>query len=87
LLCESIIDAADRAYHLHTREKRLDLLEQFYQHWNLTTEEKRQAWRSRYDLTQEQLELLATRKLRIEKVQTATWGHQLNLTFSNAKDS
>jgi len=84
LLCESIIDAAIAPITC-TPEETARLLEQFYQHWNLTTEEKRQAWRSRYDLTQEQLELLATRKLRIEKFKQATWGHQLKSYFLKRK--
>ena len=83
-LCESIIDSAIAS--ITCTPEQTDLaLAQFYQHWNLTSEEKRQDWRSRYGLTQEQLELLATRKLRIEKFKQATWGHQLKSYFLKRK--
>jgi len=60
-------------------------LEQFYQHWNLTTQETRQDWCLRYCLNQEQLELLATRKLRVEKFKQITWGHQIESYFLQRK--
>ncbi|MEH1938851.1 MAG: peptidylprolyl isomerase [Nostoc sp.] len=60
-------------------------LEQFYQHWDLTTEQEIQDWCLRYSLTQEQLELFATRKLRVEKFKQITWGHQLESYFLKNK--
>lgn len=60
-------------------------LEQFYQNWCLTTEEKRQYWCLRYGFNREQLELLATRKLRVEKFKQITWGHQLESYFLKRK--
>ncbi|MBD2774258.1 peptidylprolyl isomerase [Iningainema tapete] len=84
LLCESIIDSAIAPITC-TPEETARLLEQFYQHWNLTSQEKRQDWRSRYGLTQEELELLATRKFRVEKFKEVTWGHQLKSYFLKRK--
>ncbi|OKH56204.1 peptidylprolyl isomerase [Scytonema sp. HK-05] len=84
LICESIIDQAIAPITC-TKEETADALEQFYQHWDLTSEDKRQAWRERYGLTQEQLELMATRKLRIEKFKQASWGHQLESYFLKRK--
>lgn len=60
-------------------------LEQFYQNWGLTTEDKRQDWCLLYGLNREQLELLATRKLRVEKFKQITWGHQLESYFLKRK--
>ncbi|MDZ8237052.1 MAG: peptidylprolyl isomerase [Nostoc sp. ChiQUE01a] len=60
-------------------------LEQFYQNWDFTTEEKRQNWCLHYGFNREQLELLATRKLRVEKFKQITWGHQLESYFLKRK--
>jgi len=94
LICESIIEQAiaqgaapfgSIAPITCTKEETAHALEQFYQHWDLTSEDKRQGWRQRYGLTQEQLELMATRKLRIEKFKQASWGHQLESYFLKRK--
>ncbi|WP_445632976.1 peptidylprolyl isomerase [Nostoc sp. DSM 114161] len=60
-------------------------LNEFYQHWDLTSEEKIQDWCLRCGLNREQLELLATRKLRVEKFKQITWGHQLESYFLKRK--
>ncbi|MDM9583570.1 peptidylprolyl isomerase [Nostoc sp. GT001] len=60
-------------------------LKQFYQHWDLTTEQKIQDWCLRYCLTEKQLELFVTRKLRFEKFKQITWGHQLESYFLKRK--
>jgi hypothetical protein len=64
LLSQSIIESAIAPITC-TQAETSHALEQFYQHWDLTTEEKRQDWCLRYGLNPEQLELLATRKLRV----------------------
>lgn len=46
----------------------------FYQFWGLTEETQQQAWQQRYRLSTEQLEAMATRKLRIEKYKESRWG-------------
>jgi hypothetical protein len=68
-----------------TQTETTQALEQFYQHWDLNSEEKIQSWCLRYGLTQEQLELFATRKLRVEKFKQITWGHQLESYFLKYK--
>ncbi len=83
-LCESIINYAIDS--ITCTQAEIDCaLDQFYQHWDLTTEEKIKCWRLLYNLTQEQLELLATRKLRIEKLKQAMWGQQIESYFLKRK--
>ncbi|MBE9002134.1 MULTISPECIES: peptidylprolyl isomerase [unclassified Nostoc] len=84
LLSQSIIESAIAPITC-TLAETTQALEQFYQQWNLTTEQKIQDWCLRYGLTQEQLELFATRKLRVEKFKQITWGHQLESYFLKYK--
>ncbi|HEY9846451.1 MAG TPA: peptidylprolyl isomerase, partial [Candidatus Caenarcaniphilales bacterium] len=42
-------------------------------------------WLARYGLSREQLEVLATRELRLEKFKQATWGHKLEAYFLRRK--
>jgi parvulin-like peptidyl-prolyl isomerase len=60
--------------------------QQFYTQNQITTDEARQSWLKRYGMTQEQLESLATRELRIEKYKQITWGPKLESYFLNRKD-
>lgn len=83
-LSQSIIESAIAPITC-TQPETSHALEQFYQHWDLTSEQKIQDWCSRYYLTQEQLELFATRKLRVEKFKQITWGHQLESYFLKYK--
>jgi parvulin-like peptidyl-prolyl isomerase len=80
LICENIIDRAIASIYC-TPQEVAQAYQEFYQRWGLTSEDQRQAWRSHYGLTQEQLEQLATRKLRVEKFKQATWGHTLESYF------
>ncbi|AFZ23102.1 parvulin-like peptidyl-prolyl isomerase [Cylindrospermum stagnale PCC 7417] len=84
LLGERIIDQAILSVTC-TPEETAQACAEFYQHWELTSEIQQQNWRSQYDLTQEKLELLATRKLRTEKFKQATWGHKLESYFLQRK--
>ncbi|MGB7443550.1 MAG: peptidylprolyl isomerase [Coleofasciculaceae cyanobacterium] len=84
LLCESIIDQAIADIRCTPEETAL-ACQQFYQHWQLNTEAEKQAWREQYSMSQEQLELLATRELRVEKFKQATWGHKLETYFLKRK--
>jgi parvulin-like peptidyl-prolyl isomerase len=84
LLREIIIDQAIAPISC-TPEETAHACQQFYQHWELTCETQSQAWREQYSLSQEQLEHLATRKLRVEKFKQATWGHKLNSYFLKRK--
>ena len=80
LLRESIIDQAIEAIDCTPEETKSACFE-FYTQNQLTTEVARQAWLERYGMCLEQLETLATRKLRIEKFKQATWGNKLESYF------
>jgi parvulin-like peptidyl-prolyl isomerase len=84
LLSQRIIESAIAPITC-TQAETSHALEQFYQHWDLTSAEKIEDWCLRYGLTSEQLELLATRKLRVEKFKKITWGHQLESYFLKRK--
>lgn len=84
LLCEIIIDQAIESIGC-TSEETACACQQFYQHWELTSEDLRKAWREQYGLNQEQLQCMATRKLRVEKFKQATWGHKLESDFLRRK--
>lgn len=83
LLREIIIDQAIAAISC-TAEEQADACQQFYKRNQLTSENS-QAWLSHYGMTQEQLEVLAIRGLRIEKFKRATWGPKLESYFINYK--
>ncbi len=83
-LCELIIDRAIAPIKC-TPEEITKACQKFYQHWGLISETEIQAWRERYGLSQEQLEDLATRKLKVEKFKQATWGHSLVSYFFQRK--
>ncbi len=84
LLSQSIIESAIAPI-ICTQAETSHALEQFYQHWDLTTAEKIQDWCLRYNLNQKQVELLATRKLRVEKFKQITWGNQIESYFLKRK--
>ncbi len=80
LLCEIIIDQAIASISC-TWEETTRACQELYQQWGLTTEPQRRTWREQYGLSQEQLERMATRKLRVEKFKQATWGHKVDSYF------
>jgi glycosyltransferase involved in cell wall biosynthesis/parvulin-like peptidyl-prolyl isomerase len=59
--------------------------EEFCQQHQLTSETIRQNWLQQQGLTEVQFIELATRKLRIEKLQKATWGSRLESYFRQRK--
>jgi glycosyltransferase involved in cell wall biosynthesis/parvulin-like peptidyl-prolyl isomerase len=59
--------------------------QEFCQQHQLTSETIRQNWLQQQGLTEAQFIELATRKLRIEKFQTATWGSRLESYFRQRK--
>ncbi|MGD1715612.1 peptidylprolyl isomerase [Dapis sp. BLCC M172] len=83
-ICESIIDGAIAPIRC-TPEETAQASQEFYRHWELTSEAEKQGWREQYGMSQEQLEGLATRKLRVEKFKQATWGSQLERYFLKRK--
>jgi PPIC-type PPIASE domain len=84
LLCEQIIDRAISSIQC-TPDEVVAACQQFYQQWNLSTEQEQQQWRSHYGLTQEQLEQIATRPPRIEAFKQLTWGHRIDSYFLKRK--
>lgn len=84
LLCEMIIDRAITSIDC-TPEQKKQAWQQFDRHWNLNSETQRQAWRKQYHLSQQQLEDLATRRLRVQKFKQATWEHELQSYFNQRK--
>jgi parvulin-like peptidyl-prolyl isomerase len=69
-----------------TPEEAAAACQQFYIQNQITTPEDRQAWLKRYGMTQEQLDVLASRELRIEKYKQLTWGTKLESYFLSRKD-
>lgn len=84
LLRESIIDRAIAAIECTPQEIAL-ACQQIEQRWQLTSAAEKQAWLADYGMNQEQLELMATRRLRVEKFKQATWGHRLESHFLKRK--
>lgn len=84
LLCESLIDRAISSIDC-TLEETIQACQQFYQQWGLSSPIQQAAWRSQYGLNQQQLEALATRRLRIEKFKQMNWGLQLESYFFQRK--
>lgn len=84
LLFELIVDQAIVPF-ICTPEEAQSAYQQFCQKNQLTTETERQAWLECNGMTLEQLQSLATRKLRIEKFKQASWGHKLESCFLSRK--
>lgn len=84
LLRESIIDSAIAPFSCTSAET-ASAYQQFYQRCNLTDKTQQQAWLERYGISQEHLEDLTTRRLRIEKFKQATWGNKLESYFLKRK--
>lgn len=68
-----------------TAEEQTSACQQFYRKNQITSEAERQAWLTRFGMTQAQLETLATREPRIEKFKQATWGPKVESYFLNHK--
>jgi parvulin-like peptidyl-prolyl isomerase len=84
LLCETIIDRAIKPIDC-TQEEKAQALQEFDSHWGLTSEIERETWREHYGLSQEQLEELVTRRLKVEKFKQATWGQKVHSYFIKRK--
>ena len=85
LLYDLILDRAISPI-ICTSAETAEACQQFYQERGLTTEVQQQEWRSHYSLSQTEVEKLATRSLRIEKLKQAMWGHKLQSYFLERKD-
>lgn len=84
LLRESIIDEAIAPFSCTPEEIALSC-QQFYQRCQLSSKAQQQAWLERYRISPKHLEIITTRRLRIEKFKQATWGHKLESYFLQRK--
>lgn len=84
LISQRLIDRAIASIEC-TDEEKNTACQQFYQQHHLTTEAEHQAWAASHCLTQEDIEELATRQVKIEKFKLATWQEQLPSYFIRRK--
>jgi len=82
---EILIDDAIQSIEC-TPEEAQEACQQFYTQNQITTDDSRQAWLQQHGMTQAQLDLLATRELRVEKYKQQTWGSKLESYFLSRKD-
>jgi len=68
-----------------TSEEVAQAKQQFYTEKQFKNEEDIQAWMARQGLNPEQIEVITTRKLKIEKFKQATWGNKLESYFFQSK--
>ncbi|MDZ7953022.1 peptidylprolyl isomerase [Nostoc sp. DedQUE09] len=68
-----------------TPEEVAQAKQQFYAEKQLKNEQDIQAWMAHQGLTPDQLEVITTRKLKIEKFKQATWGNKLESYFFQSK--
>ncbi len=68
-----------------TDEEKETACQDFYQQNQIADPQNRQLWLAHYRMTQEQLESLATRELRIEKFKQEKWGPKLESYFLDRK--
>lgn len=79
-----VIERAIAPFELTPSEKEC-VIEQFYQNNQLTTLEAREKALKHYSMSLEQLEAVAMRELKIEKLKQATWGTKLESYFLQCK--
>ncbi|MCC5625282.1 peptidyl-prolyl cis-trans isomerase [Nostoc sp. CHAB 5715] len=79
-----VIETAIAGFELTSSEK-LGVIEQFYQNNQLTTPQARAKALEQYSMSLEQLEAVAMRELKIEKLKQATWGTKLESYFLQCK--
>jgi parvulin-like peptidyl-prolyl isomerase len=81
---ELIIDKAIAPIQV-TQEEKSSTIEAFYQQNKLTTPSAIQVTQQQLCITEQQLEAIATRGLRVEKFKQATWGNKLEQYFLQVK--
>lgn len=84
LLREILIDQAIAPIEC-TPEEKANACQQFYEKNQLTAQSDRASWLAHHSMTNEQLEALATRGVKIEKFKQANWGHKLESYFLSRK--
>ncbi|PSB21376.1 peptidylprolyl isomerase [filamentous cyanobacterium CCP2] len=82
---EILIDQAIGAIEC-TPEETAEACEQFYTQAQIGDEKARKTWLGRYGMSEEQLQALATRGVRIEKFKQETWAPKLESYFLSRKN-
>ncbi|MEH2140744.1 peptidylprolyl isomerase [Nostoc sp.] len=87
LILDEAIDQSSRSANVAicTPEEVAQAKQQFYAEKQFKNEEDIQAWMAHQGVTPEQLEVIITRKLKIEKFKQATWGNKLESYFFQSK--
>lgn len=87
LILDEAIDQSSRSANvaISTPEEVAQAKQQFYAEKQFKNEEDIQAWMAHQGVTPEQLEVIITRKLKIEKFKQATWGNKLESYFFQSK--
>ncbi|MEH2315025.1 MAG: peptidylprolyl isomerase [Nostoc sp.] len=87
LILDEAIDQSSRSANvaISTLEEVSQAKQQFYAEKQLKNEEDIQAWMAHQGVTPEQLEVIITRKLKIEKFKQTTWGNKLESYFFQSK--
>ncbi|MBW4429208.1 MAG: peptidylprolyl isomerase [Nostoc desertorum CM1-VF14] len=87
LIIDQAIEQNSRAANVAicTPEEVAQAQQQFYAEKQFKNEEDIQAWMAHQGLTPQQLEVITTRKLKIEKFKQATWGNKLESYFFQSK--
>ncbi|MEH2303468.1 peptidylprolyl isomerase [Nostoc sp.] len=87
LILDEAIDQSSRSANvaISTPEEVSQAKQQFYAEKQFKNEEDIQAWMAHQGVTPEQLEVIITRKLKIEKFKQATWGNKLESYFFQSK--
>ncbi|MGJ3249834.1 MAG: peptidylprolyl isomerase [Elainellaceae cyanobacterium] len=84
LLQEILIDQAIADIEC-TSDEESEARERFYAQNQITEADARQAWLGRYGMTQEQLETISTREIRVEKFKQSKWGPKMESYFLDRK--
>lgn len=84
LLRETIVERAIASINC-TKEEVATACQKFLQQHQINNAATHEAWLRRYGMNHQQFQRLATRKLRIEKFQQATWGKKLESYFLQRK--
>ncbi|MEA5581867.1 peptidylprolyl isomerase [Nodularia harveyana UHCC-0300] len=84
LIKEVVIDEAIAEISCTPEEKKI-ACENLAQHYQITSDDIRQRWLEKNNLTTEQLDAIAIRQFKIEKFKHLTWGNDLESYFSQRK--
>ncbi|MCC5622598.1 peptidylprolyl isomerase [Nostoc sp. CHAB 5715] len=85
IIDEAIEQNSHSAKVVCTPEEVTQAKQQFFAEKQFKNEEDIQTWMAHQGLTPEQLEVIITRKLKIEKFKQATWGNKLESYFFQSK--